>query len=508
MSRPDAHAATRAKPAPSAASVREASVTIGLDVGTSGLKAVALRPDGSVAFEASGHYPLLTPQPGWTEQDPTAWWQAAGEALRALTSRIDPHRVEAVGVSGQMHGMVPLDEDGAPLRPALLWNDQRTAAQVRELEAAVPRDELVRRTGNPAVTGFQLPKVLWLRDEEPDAYARLRTVLFPKDWIAYRLTGVAAAEPTDASGSGAWSPATGDWDGELLDRVGIAKELFPQLVRSDDVVGTLTAEAAHATGLADGTPVVAGAGDNAAAATALGLGQGAPDLGSLSLGTSGVLFAPLSEPTPDPHGRIHLFAHADGSWNLLGVTLAAAGSLAWWMRRTGVPEEQTGDRVARALERPIGAGGVTFLPYLAGERSPFLDPDLRGGFKGLSLASEDDDLVRAVLEGVAFSLRDVWGVMQPLGTPGRLLATGGGARGDGWIRLLADVLNVPIGVPADVPGAAHGAAVLAWRARGHRVPAPTIDREWAPRPGPALEDAYARFRAHAPPLEPDGADAR
>ncbi|MEX2502784.1 MAG: FGGY family carbohydrate kinase, partial [Trueperaceae bacterium] len=296
-----------------AASVSDAqggSVTIGLDVGTSGLTAVALRPDGTVAAEASSHYPLLTPRPGWTEQDPTAWWHAATEALRAIAARLGKARIEAVGVSGQMHGMVPLDMDGAPVRPALLWNDQRTGAQVRDLEAAVPRDELVRRTGNPAVTGFQLPKVLWLRDEEPDAYARVRTVLFPKDWIAYRLTNVASAEPTDASGSGGWSPATGDWDAELLDRVGIAPELFPNVVRSDAVIGAVTPEAAQATGLAAGTPVVAGAGDNAAAATALGLGRDAPDLGSVSLGTSGVLFAPLREPTPDPLGRIHLFAHA------------------------------------------------------------------------------------------------------------------------------------------------------------------------------------------------------
>lgn len=477
-----------------------ADLCVGLDVGTSGLKAVALDAEGRVAAEASADYPLLTPAPGWTEQDPNAWWRAAAAALRSLTEQVGADRIGAVGVSGQMHGMVALDADGAPLRPALLWNDQRTAAEVALIERTLPRDELVRRTGNPAVTGFQLPKILWLRAHEPDAFARLRSVLFPKDWIAFRLTGERRAEATDASGSGAFRIDTRDWDEELLTRLDLDPSLLPPLVASDAVVGEVGRGVAQETGLRPGTPVVAGAGDNAAAATALGLGAAAPELGSVSLGTSGVLFATAPGPTPDPLGRVHLFAHADGGWTLLGVTLAAAGSLAWWLR-TLAPHDDVGTRVERALARPAGAGGVTFTPFLTGERSPFLDPELRGGFAGLSLASEPDDLVRAVLEGVAFSLADVWSVMRPLGVPDRLLATGGGARGDGWVRLVADVLEVPIGVPAHVPGAAHGAAVLAWRALGTGVPAPTVERWLEPRPSPELAAAYARYREHAPPLD-------
>lgn len=475
-------------------------VTIGLDVGTSGLKAVAQAADGRVVAEAHGAYPLLTPHPGWTEQEPDAWWDAASGALRELVDQVGPDRVEAVAAAGQMHGMVALDEDGRPVRPALLWNDQRTGEQVAAIEHAVPRAELVRRTGNPAVTGFQLPKLLWLRDQEPDRFARVRTVLFPKDWIGYRLTGEARAEPSDASGSGAFAVATGGWDEELLRRLGLDPALFPPVFASDAVVGTVSSGAAEATGLRPGTPVVAGAGDNAAAAIALGLGGDAPDLGSVSLGTSGVLMVPADGPTPDPQGRIHLFAHADGSWLRLGVTLAAAGSLAWWLDVLA-PGGDVAQRVARAAARPVGAGGVTFTPFLAGERSPFLNPDLRGGFAGLSLATEPDDLVRAVLEGVAFSLADVWSVMRPLGVPTRLIATGGGARGDAWIQLVADVLEVQIGVPESVPGAAHGAAALAWRSRGTSVPTPRVERWLTPRPSDAYREAYTRYREVAPPLD-------
>ena len=481
------------------------ALTVGLDVGTSGLKAVATSRDGAVVAEASASYPLHVPQPGWTEQSADDWWEAAASALRELTDRVGADRVKAVAPSGQMHGLVALDAAGDPVRPAILWNDQRTGSEVARIEAAVPRDELVRRTGNPAVTGFQLPKLLWLREHEPERFERTRSVLFPKDWIAVKLGAEAYAEPTDASGSGAFAIATGGWDDALLERLDLDPRLFPPLVPSDAVVGSVSAAAADATGLRPGTPIVAGAGDNAAAATALGLGRDAPDLGSISLGTSGVLFATVPRPTPDPLGRVHLFAHADGGWTLLGVTLAAAGSLAWWLSVLA-PGDDVGDRVERALARPPGAGGVTFTPFLAGERSPFLAPSLRGGFAGLSLATEADDLVRAVLEGVVFSLADVWSVMRPLGAPDRLLATGGGARGHGWVQLAADVLDVEIGLPEHVPGAAHGAAALAWRALDHDVPAPAIERWLTPRPSPALREAYVRYREHAPPLDAVGRD--
>lgn len=483
-------------------SIPDGGVTIGLDAGTSGLKAVALDAAGHTVAEATRTYPLLTPQPGWTEQDPNAWWAAACEAIAELLTHVPAERVLAVAASGQMHGMVPLDDAGDPVRNALLWNDQRTGAEVERIQAAIPHDELVARTGNPAITGFQLPKVLWLQRHEPDAYARTRRILFPKDFLTFGLTGTARTEPTDATGAGALAITTGDWDTALLGDLGIDPALFPPLIASDALVGVVTPEASAATGLPAGIPVVAGAGDNAAASIALGLGSADETLGSVSLGTSGVLFAPRTEPIPDPLGRVHLFAHADGTWMALGVTLAAAGSLAWWLRMIDA-EAEVAERVDRALARPVGAGGVTFTPFLAGERSPFLHPDLRGGFSGLSLATEPDDLTRAVLEGVAFSLRDVFDVMRPLGVPERLLATGGGSRGEAWVQLLADTLDTPIGIPAHIPGASHGAAVLAWRHLGVEVPKPAVQRWIEPHPSEQLEAAYARYREVAPRLEAD-----
>ena len=475
-------------------------VVVGLDAGTSGLKAVAVDRHGGVRAEASGDYPLHTPRPGWTQQDPDAWWDAAADALRSLVDEVGSDAVVAVGLSGQMHGLVALDETGRPVHPALLWNDQRTGREAAEIEEAVPREELVRRSGSPAVTGFQLPKLLWLRRHEPDAFARMRTVLLPKDWLGYRLTGRHATEPTDASGTGAFDVTERAWHRGILDALDVDPDLFPRVAASDEAVGEVSAEAAARTGVRAGTPVIAGAGDNAAAATALGLGVGEPGTGSLSLGTSGVLFAPLAKPTPARGGRVHLFCHADGAWNLLGVTLAAAGSLSWW-KRMMAPDEDVGDLVERAAKRPVGSNGVTFTPFLSGERSPFLDPDLRGGFEGLSIAVEREDLVRAVLEGVVFSLRDVWSVMEPLGLPDRLLATGGGARGDAWLQMASDVLNVPVGVPEHIPGPSHGAAALGWRSRGVDLPAPAVERWIEPGDPSAYGEAYERYRRHAPPLD-------
>jgi xylulokinase len=346
-----------------------------------------------------------------------------------------------------MHGMVPLDGSDRPVRPALLWNDQRTADETAALEAAVGRERLIARTGNPGITGFQLPKVLWLRRHEPDRFALVRRVMLPKDFVGLTLTGEA-------------------------------------------VVGTLRPGVAEAAGLGQGTPVVAGAGDNAAAATALALGRSRPDVGSVSLGTSGVLVAPLAEPTPDPQGRVHLFAHADGGYLLMGVTLSAGGSLRWF-RDVFAAERSYDELMTLAARSPAGSRGVTFKPYLAGERTPHLEPDLRGSFHGLSLATDLGDVVRAVLEGVACSLRDALDVMRPLAAPARWLATGGGAASDLWLRIVADALEAPVVRLLAEVGAAEGAAWLAWRAVGH---AP--DR--APPEGDALlptEDGVDAMRA-------------
>jgi xylulokinase len=477
-------------------------LALGVDVGTSGVGVVALDAEGRAIARSDHPVTLLTPRPGWTEQEPEAWVAAAEAGLRDVAAAVGADRVAAIGLSGQMHGMVALDASDRVVRPALLWNDQRTGDAVAEIEAAVGRPRLIERTGNPAITGFQLPKVVWLRRHEPEAFDRTARVLLPKDHLGFRLTGEAVAEPSDASGTGAYHLAGGRWDEEVLGALGLDPALWPRLVRSDEVVGGLLASVAARVGLAAGTPVVAGAGDNAGAATGLALGRAHPEVGSVSLGTSGVLFAALEAPTPDPAGRVHLFAHADGGFNLLGVTLSAGGSLRWY-RDVFAPARAFDDLMHAAAASPPGARGVTFKPYLAGERTPHLRPDLRGSFHGLSLATGEGDVVRAVLEGVAFSLRDALEVMAPLARPARWLATGGGAASDLWRGIVADALAAPLVRPADAAGeptevgAAEGAAWLAWRAVGHapeRAPRAAAWTEPNADHAEATAAAYGRYR--------------
>ena len=477
---------------------------LGVDVGTSGVGVVALDREGRAVAHADHGVPLLTPQPGWTEQDPATWVAAAEAGLRDVVAEVGADRIAAIGLSGQMHGMVPLDADDRVVRPALLWNDQRTGDAVREIEAAIDRGRLIARTGNPAITGFQLPKVVWLRQNEPAAFRRTARVLLPKDYLGFHLTGEAVAEPADASGTGAYHLAAGAWDDEVLAALDLDAGLWPRLVRSDEVVGGLLASVAARIGLPPGTPMVAGAGDNAAAATGLALGRDHPEVGSVSLGTSGVLFAALDAPTPDPEGRVHLFAHADGGFNLLGVTLAAGGSLRWY-RDTFARGRGFDELMAAAADAPPGAGGVTYKPYLAGERTPHLRHDLRGSFHGLSLATAEGHVVRAVLEGVAFSLREALDVMAPLARPERWLATGGGAASDLWLGIVADALSSPVGRPvgpdgavAEV-GAAEGAAWLAWRAMDHAPARAPRAARWV-EPDPARTEATAAAFARYRPL--------
>lgn len=444
-----------------------AEVTLGLDLGTSGVKVVALSADGQVLAQTLKPYPLLTPQPGWTEQRPQDWAEATFAGLREVAGQLQAagHTSLALGLSGQMHGAVFLGAHGEVIRPAPLWNDQRTAEAVEEIEAKVPRQDLIARTGNRAVTGFQLPKLLWLRQAEPEHFARTRHVLLPKDYLGYVLTGQMHTEPSDASGVGALNLARRAWDTGVLGALGLSSNLFPEVVDSWGVTGHLTPGAAEQTGLPAGLPVVAGGGDNAAAGIALGLSSLRPQIGSVSLGTSGVLFVPLEQPSPDPEGRVHLFAHADGGFNLLGVTLSAAGALQWFRDRLA-PETSFGTLLDEASVVPSGADGLTFLPFLAGERSPHMRPDLRASWTGLSLAHGRGQLVRALLEGTAFALADAYDVMRPLSGVTSLLATGGGARSDLWLGLVGGALGLEVRRTTSEPGAAEGAAMLAMPAAG------------------------------------------
>ncbi len=473
-------------------------LTLGVDLGTSGVRVVAVDETGVLVSESTRSYPLLTPRPGWTEQRPEDWFGETVAALKDLASQLGGQEIVALGLSGQMHGMVPLDAHGEVVRPALLWNDQRTGEGVAELEAAVPRKTLVARTGNPAITGFQLPKLLWLRQEEPDNFARTRHVLLPKDYLGFKLTGVMAAEPTDASGTNCFEIAQKVWDAEVLGALNLSTELFPDIVSSYEVVGKLTRELSEMTGLPGGLPVVAGAGDNAAAAIGLGLSSRTPGVGSVSIGTSGVVFAPLAAPQGDPQGRVHLFCHADGGYNLLGVTLAAAGSFRWY-RDTFRPGTGFDTLTQEAETSKPGANGVTFKPYLAGERTPHLNPDLRGSWTGLSLATTQADLVRAVLEGVTFSLRDALDIITPLAPLNEALTTGGGAQSDMWLQLTTDILELPLTRPKQSQGPAYGAALLALQGLGYADAAslarPERDQTFSPGETERYWNALTRYRA-------------
>ncbi|GGJ53896.1 xylulokinase [Deinococcus roseus] len=475
-----------------------AQVTLGLDLGTSGARVLAVDASGQIIAEVIKTHPLYTPQPGWTEQNPLEWWQSSIDALKEVTEQLpEGTEVLALGLSGQMHGMVALDAQGEVIRNALLWNDQRTGKAVEKLNAIIGKETFIARTGNPAITGFQLPKVIWLRDEEPENYRRVRHILLPKDYISFKLTGTMRAEPSDASGTNCFHLASKQWDEEILGALDIPVSYFPEVIASDEVVGKLSEEVAKQVGLPAGIPVVAGAGDNAAAATGLRISQDDIHTGTLSLGSSGVIFAPLTEANPDPQGRVHLFCHADGAYNLLGVTLSAASSLQW-LRDTLFPNHSFVQLTEMAAQSQPGSSGVTFKPYLAGERTPHLNPNLRASLSGLSLASNASDIVRSVLEGVAYSLKDALNIIQPLTPLKQVLATGGGSKSDLWVQILADVLEIPVLKPAYVQGAAYGAALLGFKVAGFPLP----EREPAvqttvPQNAEAYREGYGRYVDYA-----------
>ena len=439
------------------------SLVLGLDVSTTATKAILQDAEGAVLAVGASAYPYETPHPLWSEQDPTLWWDASRVAVRAAldTAEADAAAVEAVGLTGQMHGLVALDTRDEVLRPAILWNDQRTAAECDAIREIVGRRRLIATTGNDALPGFTAPKLLWLRRHEPDIWAAIAHVLLPKDFVRLRLTGEHAVDRADGSGTILFDLASRDWSTEIVDELGIQRRWLPRTYEGPTVTGTITEAAASLTGLRPGTPVIAGGGDQAAGA--VGLGSVVPGVSSLSLCTSGVMFTTTEGPTIEPEGRLHAFCHAmPDRWHLMGVMLSAGGSLRWY-RDALAPGVAFEELVGEAAQAPPGSDGLLFLPYLTGERTPYPDPLARGAFVGLTVHHGRAHLTRAVLEGVAFGMRDSLELMLAAGLapPTEIRATGGGVRSALWRQILADVLGAAIVTISGAEGAAQGAATLA-----------------------------------------------
>ena len=436
---------------------------LGLDVGTSGARCLAIDENGRVTATATAAYPLHAPHPGWSEQHPEDWWTASRAVVAKVAQEVG-RDVQGIGLAGQMHGAVFLDERDHVIRPALLWNDQRTAAQCQAITDRVGTERLYQITGNPALTGFQAPKILWLRDEEPEAYAALATVLLPKDFIRLRLSGEHATDVSDASGTLLLDLKTRSWSPEILDALEIDRRWLPPVYESPLQAGEVSEGIASELGLRSRIAVAAGGGDNATAA--VGNGVVRPGLASCSIGTSGVLFAHAETLRPDPSGRLHTFCHAvPDRYHQMGVTLSAGGALRWWRDVVGRSDYDELTELAESA-RP-GSEGLLFLPYLTGERTPHLDPRARAMFVGLSSRHGLAHMTRAVFEGVAFSLRDSFEIMKEFGLDvAQIRITGGGARSPFWRQLLADVFGRPIARTVADEGPAYGAALLAGVAAG------------------------------------------
>jgi xylulokinase len=468
---------------------------VGLDVGTTGVKALALSPEGEVLARAEEGYGFETPQAGWAEQDPELWWRATEAALAGLGGG-----AAGIGLSGQMHGLVALDAGVRVLRPAILWNDQRSKAECDEIEAELGLERLVELTGNRALPGYTAPKLVWMRRHEPDLYERIAHVLLPKDYVRLRLTGEHAIDAGDASGTLILNVAGRRWSAEMLAALDVPREWLPPVLESPEPSGRTP----------NGVVVAAGAGDQEAGA--LGVGVDRPGPLSLVLGTSGVVFAALPGYAADPTGRLQAFCHAvPDAWHAMGVMLSAAGSL-HWLRDASAPGVPFDALVAEAERWLPGVEGLTFLPYLSGERTPHFDPGARGAFVGLSLRHDRGALVRAVLEGVAYALRDALELLRELGVePHVARVSGGGARSLLWLRIVASVLDLPLERTAAEEGAAFGAALLGGVAAGvfrdvHEAVESTVRVVDAVDPVPewraAYVDGYERFRALYPALRP------
>lgn len=435
---------------------------IGVDLGTSAVKLLLMDQEGKVVNIVSKEYPLCFPQPGWSEQNPEDWWEQTREGIRELIGQVDKEQVAGISFGGQMHGLVILDETDQVIRPAILWNDGRTARQTDYLNQVIGKEILSNHTANIAFAGFTAPKILWVKENEPENFARIRKIMLPKDYLAYKMTGVHCCDYSDASGMLLLDVKNKCWSKEMLDICGIGLEKMPRLFESYDKVGTLTPEAAKELGLTQKCIVAAGAGDNAAAAVGTGtVGDGQCNI---SLGTSGTIFISSREFGVDPNNALHAFAHADGHYHLMGCMLSAASCNKWWM------DDIIGTKdYAKEQENICGLGEnhVFFLPYLMGERSPHNNPDARGTFIGMTMDTSRADMTQAVLEGVAFAIRDSFEVAKSLGIQiDRTKICGGGAKSPLWRRIIANVLNIKVDRIASEEGPALGGAMLAAVADG------------------------------------------
>lgn len=436
---------------------------LGVDIGTGGSRALLIGEDGQVAHSfTAAHDEIVMEKPLWAEQSPENWWSASQLAIRGVMKAAGATGtdVRGIGLSGQMHGLTLLDANDQVVRPALIWCDQRSQTQVDAINAKVGKQRVLAAIANPVLTGFTLPKLLWVRDNEPANYARVKKILLPKDYVRFQLTGEYASDVSDASGTALFDVVNRRWATSFAESLGIDRSILPYVYESPDVSGRVTAKAAAATGLAEGTPVVGGAGDQAASA----VGNGIVDAGTVSctIGTSGVVFAHTDKPTYDPDGRVHTFCHAvPGAWHVMGVTQGAGLSLQWF-RNQFAPGSTYDQLTAEAATASCCAQGLFWLPYLMGERTPHLDACARGGWIGLTAKHTRADLIRSVIEGVSFSLKDCLDIIEEMGVPvNSVRLSGGGARSPFWRQLLADVFSKPVVTLASQEGSAYGAALLA-----------------------------------------------
>ena len=436
---------------------------LGIDTSTTSSKALLIDERGEVIAVASNPHTLQTPKPLWSEQNPREWWDAVAASIKSVLEKagVSGEQVGAVGLTGQMHGLVLLDEAGDVLRPAILWNDQRTQSQCDEIHRIIGKERFIRITGNVALTGFTAPKILWVKENEPDVYAKAKHVLLPKDYVRLKLTGEYAMDKADGAGTVLFDLKARDWSDEVLSALEIPRAWMPKTFEGTEFTGYVTEEAAALTGLKVGTPVAAGGGDQAAGA--VGVGAVEPGIVGLTVGTSGVVFATTPSALIEPEGRLHAFCHAvPGMWHFMGVMLSAAGSLQWY-RDTLAPDVSFDDLLKEAEAIPVGSEGLQFLPYLSGERTPHPDPLAKGAFIGLTLRHSRAHMTRAVLEGVAFGLKDSFTLIQNagLGKITQVRASGGGTKGALWRQILASVLEAELVTVNTTEGGAYGAALLA-----------------------------------------------